>query len=232
LWAFNEEVVARAIRSCGIPVVVGVGHESDFTIADFAADLRAATPTAAAEVVAPDRAGLLDTVGQHVRALQRHVRRRCETAQQRLDFALRTLAAPRAPLRGLDARLDWLQARLVALRRARSAAWQRSVTHGIQALGRVRPQLPGYELRLRAVQTSFSSHCRRGLERQIDRVAAAMHAIALLDPRAVFERGYSIVRDQAGRIVRSSSTLRDGDTIDLTFARGGAVARIENTRSD
>jgi exodeoxyribonuclease VII large subunit len=102
----------------------------------------------------------------------------------------------------------------------------------MQTLVRVRPQLPVHELRLRAMQTSMLRTARRGLDRQVDRVSAAWLAISLLDPRAVLERGYSIVRDQAGQIVRSSTTLRCGDAVDLTFARGGAIARIDHTRSE
>ncbi len=114
LWAFNEEVVARAIRACPLPVVVGVGHESDYTIADFAADLRAPTPTAAAELVAPSADALRDEIASQLRHLARQLRSRLQGAAQRVDFAQRSLAVPRAPIAGLEARLAGLQARAVA----------------------------------------------------------------------------------------------------------------------
>jgi len=112
LWQFNEAVVARAIRACRIPVVVGVGHESDFTIADFAADCRAATPTAAAELAVVSRAEVLAKVAEHARALGREMRRRLQYAAQALDGCARRLVHPAARLRASQERVGALRARL------------------------------------------------------------------------------------------------------------------------
>ena len=114
LWAFNEEPVARAIRACALPVVVGVGHESDISIADFAADLRAATPTAAAELVAPEQAVLRESVVALAQRLRRLVQQRLQQSQQRLDYAARMLSRPSAPIAGLRARVEHLRLRLRA----------------------------------------------------------------------------------------------------------------------
>jgi len=149
LWAFNEEVVARAVRACAVPVIVGVGHESDFTIADFAADLRAPTPTAAAERAAPDRDGLLQSALHRWARVRQLTGARLRAHTQRLDFALRALAAPRAPIRGLQARLASLRARmamvrsgLLSARAARVAAYARA----LQALDPHRVIGRGYAL--------------------------------------------------------------------------------------
>jgi len=149
LWAFNEEVVARAVRACAVPVIVGVGHESDFTIADFAADLRAPTPTAAAERAAPDRDGLLQSALHRWARVRQLTGARLRAHTQRLDFALRALAAPRAPIRGLQARLASLRARmamvrsgLLSARAARVAAHARA----LQALDPHRVVGRGYAL--------------------------------------------------------------------------------------
>ena len=112
LWAFNEEGLARAIRASGIPVIVGVGHESDFTIADFAADRRAATPTAAAELAVFSRSELMGKIGANARALSRELRRSLEYAMQRLDGAARRLLHPAERLRNSAQLVLQLEARL------------------------------------------------------------------------------------------------------------------------
>jgi len=112
LWAFNEEALARVIRASGIPVIVGVGHESDFTIADFAADRRAPTPTAAAELAIAPRAELLGRMAQCVRALSREMRRRLQYAMQALDGSARRLVHPAQRLRNAEQTLAQLRTRL------------------------------------------------------------------------------------------------------------------------
>jgi exodeoxyribonuclease VII large subunit len=112
LWPFNEEAVARAIRVSAIPVVVGVGHETDFTIADFAADRRAATPTAAAELASPARAELGARLAECLRSLAREMRRRLDYAAQALDGCARRLVHPAERLRRDQQLLTQLSARL------------------------------------------------------------------------------------------------------------------------
>ena len=112
LWQFNEEALARAIRACPIPVVVGVGHETDYTIADFAADRRAPTPTAAAEIASPARAELLARVGDCARCLAREMRRRLQYAGQALDICSRRLVHPAERLRAHGQLVTQLSARL------------------------------------------------------------------------------------------------------------------------
>lgn len=231
LWAFNEEAVARAIRVCAFPVVVGVGHESDYTIADFAADVRAPTPTAAAEVVAPEQGALQDTLRACLLSLRHYLGRTNAQAQQRLDYAARALAS-RAPSRGLANRIDMLSARAARLTLARLATARARSSLAVQRLAIGRPST-------RLLATAVESELGRLQSAVAARIAArrarldsAGVSLGLLDPRQVLDRGYSIARDSAGALVRSADALATGDELRIDFAHGGADARVERLRRD
>jgi exodeoxyribonuclease VII large subunit len=184
LWAFNEERVARAIRACALPVVVGVGHETDFTIADFAADRRAATPTAAAELACPSRAELVARLAECARCLSRDTRRHLEYAMQAVDALARRLVHPAARLRSYQEQVARLAARLAF------------------GLGR---NLDG---------------CRGRLER----LEAALRN---LGPQEVLARGYSITRDENGKVLRDASQLGAGAKLHTTLAEGWLESELK-----
>jgi len=230
LWAFNDEAVARAIFACPIPVVSGVGHEVDFTIADFVADERAPTPSGAAERVVPDRAEWVRTLEAGQRRLSLAVRRRI--ADQRTALLLReqrlARVHPGAVLRQHAQRLDDLEGRLRIAARAHLERG-RSRFAGAQALlQRASPalRLHALALRLDAARRRLG-HAARGQvgerRRRFELAARALHAVS---PLATLDRGYAIVMDAQGRVLQDAAGLRPGERVTARLARGRFAAEV------
>jgi|SRR5882672_10572203 len=227
LWAFNEEVVARAVFESRLPIVSGVGHETDFTICDFVADVRAATPTAAAALVVADCAALRHAVRELERRLARVYGHHALNRAQRLDVAARRLVHPAARLVQQTARARALGERL-------ARAFHHRRTADARRIETVRARLLR-ELRAPSPQASHAAQLTRALRRAgRDRIAQASTAVgrlggalALLNPEAVLERGYSIVTTADGAIVSDARRIRIGESARLMFAKGAATATID-----
>jgi exodeoxyribonuclease VII large subunit len=230
LWSFNDEKVARAIRACPLPVVTGIGHEIDFTIADFAADHRAATPTAAAELVSPARNELAASIAGLAERLRACLARRLEDRAQQLDYLARRLVHPEAGLRARSQVLAHLVARL-----GQGSAWTlQDAGWRLSGLGqRARAHLPDVG-RLGARRTELVLRLQRAAHAAVERTGTRCARIAAslthLDPARVLERGYSIVERADGAIVVDGAALDVGESVSIRFARGGAQARIERKR--
>ncbi|MFM0096746.1 exodeoxyribonuclease VII large subunit [Paraburkholderia nemoris] len=223
LWAFNEEVLARAIAESAIPVVSGVGHETDFTIADFAADLRAPTPTGAAELVSPQRVLLLRELDHRHATLARGFGRMMERRAQQLDWLARRLVSPaerlarqRTHLQQLSVRLASAGARPVRDARARFSLLQ-------MRWQRWRPDLAAHQAKLGMLSQRLDAALLRQHERQSARIDTLAARLEVLSPQRTLERGYAAVLDaQSGRAVRAPSSLKPGRRLTVHLAEGAA----------
>ncbi len=230
LWAFNEEPVARAIAASSIPVVSAVGHEIDFTIADLVADVRAPTPTAAAQLVVPDRAELRGRMDALRAALRGALVRRIVVERDVVRAFGRGLGDPRTRLREERVRLDLLWSRAThamaerrrgAEDRVRRLATRLEQRAPAQRLGQLRERIGAIRARLALLAVA-------GVERRRGRVREGAAKLESLSPLGVLDRGYALVRRETdGSLVRDGAILRRGDRLRVRFARGAAVAKVE-----
>ena len=223
LWAFNEESVARAIRRSQVPVVTGIGHEVDVTIADFAADRRAATPSAAAELVSPHANEWRQLFENGLRRLARHARRRVADERRVLIALSRRLLHPRRRLFDLSQSLDALVARLTRAARHTSMTRRARLTAVDARLRQRDPSqvLTGHRATWRQLTQRLHQASARELAQRRSRLGGLVRALEAVGPVATLDRGYAIVtRTADGKLVRASEQLDIGDEIDTRLASG------------
>ena len=237
LMAFNDEALARAIRASTIPVVTGIGHEIDFTIADLAADQRGATPSAAAELVSPSvphlvhrLEGLRQRLGQAQTQHLAGLRRRWQAAERhlRLLHPLAELERRQQRTDDLERRLrEALLRRLQALERRRHQAWSR-LLQGSPAQG-----LSGWRLRLTALEGRLRRAPSRLVALRREQLAGLAHALDALSPLGTLARGYAILRRQpGGEVIRDLEQVEVGDLVEARLMQGTLTARIEGIQPD
>jgi exodeoxyribonuclease VII large subunit len=233
LWAFNDERLARAIVASPIPVITGIGHEIDFTIADFAADVRAPTPSAAAELVVPDAEEWRDAFAQLGARLQRGVRRRLQEHGERLRWLTgrAALASPVARLSARAQRLDELEQCLVRAVRRRLEGHRERLRWltGRAALVSPANRLGQQLLRLGNLQQQLHRAMRLALDSRQKKLLPLVRTLNAVSPLATLDRGYAIVSAEGGEILRNAADAKPGTLIDARLARGKIRARVEGT---
>jgi exodeoxyribonuclease VII large subunit len=230
LWAFNEEILVRAVTDCAVPVVSAVGHETDFTLCDFAADLRAPTPSAAAELLVPsviDLATRLRGLGRRLHTLQAH---RMDRTMQRLDRAWLRLQA-----QGPQARVELMRRRHTEALRRLEAQWQvqldtrrARLRHAQSVLRAHSPQrrLAVLAERLAALQPRPQAAIARQLQRETLRLRGLARSLEAVSPLATVSRGYALVSKEDGTLVRSTTQVAPGDRLHARLSDGQLTVQV------
>lgn len=233
LWAFNTEAVARAISASPIPTVSGIGHEIDFTIADFVADRRAPTPSAAAELVSPDQNELRQRLSGQEHKMTRVVNSLLRQYQALIVQLSRRLPDPARRLEALMQRNDDLMLRLTHSTRRQIADQRVALSALVAELARFNPVQALRAQRDRAGW--FIARLAQGMRHRLERAVARFERVAgtlqALGPQATLDRGYAIVTDAGGAVVRDAGQLKSGDVLRSRFARGSATAEVRTIRA-
>lgn len=230
LWCFNEEPVARAIAACQTPIISAVGHETDVSISDFVADVRAPTPSAAAELLAPDANELVQRLNSLHRRLVMRMQNRIERERLRLDGISRRLRHPGERLRQQAQRLDDLDMRM---RRAFERTLQNRQERVARLDMRLAAQHPGRALallrqRLDGLSERLPRAMRDAIKDRRQQLQAEVQTLNAISPLATLGRGYSILLDERGKAIRNAAQTRPGQRLKARLGEGELEVRVED----
>lgn len=228
LWCFNEESVARAIAACVTPIVSGVGHETDVTIADFVADVRAPTPSAAAELLAPHHQDWLATFNQLQQRLERTIRERLTRYQLSVEGLTKRLRHPRDQLQQQTQRIDDLEMRLIRSFKQQLLTYRQHIT---QLDSRLLAQHPKKQLQISEQQIIvLQQQLKRLIQDKLKQVqlqlASQVQALQIVSPLATLERGYSIVMTKQGKIVQNTDDVTIGQQLQVKLNKGQLSVQV------
>lgn len=228
LWPFNEESVARAIYDSNLPIISGVGHEVDFTISDFVADLRAPTPSAAAELVSPDQQELLTSLAYTRQDLLRHMQQHIYQAQHKLSLAKSRLQHPQEKLRHIKSSLEHLQEKLnmcLQQRLLQKSAQLQSSKHRLLKLN-LAAQVTQHQQQLKHQHYLLNKEIQLILTRANQKWQSLSRALQTVSPLATLDRGYAIVR-RDNLLIKSVNQLALGDTLETQLSDGSISSVVE-----
>lgn len=230
LWPFNEEIVARAIFASQVPIVCAVGHEVDFTIADFVADQRAPTPSAAAELLSPDQREWLQIFAGYALTLGQHMQRSIDHHRHVLNNFSARLRHPKDRLQNNVQHLDQLELRL-----KRAIAVQINQSKGRLSAAQLRhrhfhpvPMLRLCRQNLERLSSRLGREMQQALEGKQKALQQSMNLLNTVSPLGTLKRGYSITHKQDGSVIRSSQSVKVGELVTTKVASGGFQSRVEN----
>ncbi len=229
LWSFNSEALARSIAACKTPVVSAVGHEIDFTIADFVADMRAPTPSAAAELISGDSDELVLSYSRLQAQIQRSVSRRIKHAYDKLAFLRRQLKHPRDKLEQWHQRLDHIETRLThALTRRIEGKSQRYalVEHRLNSASPL-SEIKLKQRNLSDLTTQLNQQLRKQFDNKQLRFKHLVSQLDLVSPIATINRGYSITRDKENHVLHSIDKVNVGDEISVRISDGTLISTVK-----
>jgi exodeoxyribonuclease VII large subunit len=234
LWAFNEEIVARAVASCPIPIVSAVGHEVDFTITDLVADLRAPTPSAAAELIVPSADAWLNTIDSVARRTSNAMRRNLQQRQNLLGQLTGRLSRrhPGFILRQNSQHLDDLGQRMMVTMDHRLAMEKLQLSSTVSRLMAASPtnQVLRHSQYLKETRQRLGGAMRKHIDRLQSRIAVASASLHAVSPLGTLQRGYAIVSDaETGTLIRDANALAEGKEIAGRLAHGSFLAIVKKT---
>ena len=234
LWEFNEEVVARAIYHSDIPVISAIGHEVDFTIADFVADQRAATPTAAAELVSPDRYQQLQKLSLVESRMSHLMQRNIQQKQQKIDWLAKRLRHPKDQLQILKNKLHELSQRNIRTVRNKLQESRSQINLLEAKIQQHSPQqrIQQYQLRYENLNNRFQSVTKKLIISKKEKLQHLVFSLDALSPLHTLKRGYAIIKDQNNNIIRDVTKLKKEQTIKTELAKGHIYSTITEIHND